>query len=180
MEGLPEPYAKRTVEGDLGVRHNLDVLLEIGKANGVIFDEEVISSFHSEPSRTPRSEKEFSVDTGLTCIAAETAMERHAGRIQKMWGPMGEMFIQIGKDLSDVSRIVGTGGPIVFSPWPEKILSKALASERNPYILKPKKAGFYIDERYIMYAMGLLAQSNPGKALRIMKKYLSWNPELAA
>jgi uncharacterized protein (TIGR01319 family) len=33
-KGLPEPYAKRTVEGDLGVRHNIDTLLGAGMKGG--------------------------------------------------------------------------------------------------------------------------------------------------
>jgi hypothetical protein len=31
----------------------------------------------------------------------------------------------------------------------------------------------YMDKFYSLYAMGLLSQSEPGKALRIMKKALS-------
>jgi hypothetical protein len=68
--------------------------------------------------------------------------------------------------------VIGTGGPIVFSSDPGKILSSVIADPDHSYLLKPRKADLYIDEKYIMYAVGLLAQSEPKKALRIMKKYL--------
>jgi uncharacterized protein (TIGR01319 family) len=85
---------------------------------------------------------------------------------------MGEILIQVGKDLSQVTKVIGTGGPIVFSACPERILSGVIADPEQPYLLKPRKADFYVDEKYILYAIGLLAQSEPKKALRIMKKYL--------
>lgn len=172
VKSLPEPFAKRTVEGDLGVRRNIDVLLQVGKEKGIVFDDEVISAFRSEPNRTPRSQREFSVDAELARIAVGTAFVRHVGRIEKLYGPMGERLIQVGKDLSEVTKVVGTGGPIAFSPCPEKIMSVIVADSENPYLLKPKRVNFFVDEKYILYAMGLLAQKESRKALRIMKKYL--------
>jgi uncharacterized protein (TIGR01319 family) len=172
MRGLPEPFAKRTVEGDLGVRHNIDVLLQIGKGKGIVLDDEVISKFRSEPSRIPKNQRELSIDSELARIAVQTAFERHVGRIEIVYGPMGEMMIQVGKDLSQVTKVIGTGGPIAFSSCPEKILSGVIADSDDVYLLKPRKADLYIDEKYILFAIGLLAQSEPKKALRIMKKYL--------
>jgi uncharacterized protein (TIGR01319 family) len=172
MRGLPEPFAKRTVEGDLGVRHNIDVLIQIGKGAGIALDDEVISLYRSEPSMIPRTQIEMSTDAELARIAVQTAFERHVGRIEIVYGPMGEMMIQVGKDLSQVTKVIGTGGPIAFSSCPEKILSGVIADSDHTYLLKPRKTDLYIDEKYIMFAIGLLAQSEPKKALRIMKKYL--------
>jgi uncharacterized protein (TIGR01319 family) len=172
MRGLPEPFAKRTVEGDLGVRHNIDVLIQIGKGTGIILDDEVISSYRSEPSMIPRTQIEMSTDAELARIAVQTAFERHVGRIEIVYGPMGEMMTQVGKDLSQVTKVIGTGGPIAFSSCPGTILSGVIADSDHPYLLKPRKTDLYIDEKYIMFAIGLLAQSEPKKALRIMKKYL--------
>jgi hypothetical protein len=42
--------------------------------------------------------------------------------------------------------------------------------DQNP--LKPQKADFYLDQDYILYAVGLLAKSHPLAALRIAKKHL--------
>jgi uncharacterized protein (TIGR01319 family) len=172
MKGLPEPFAKRTVEGDLGVRHNIDVLMQIGKEKRVVLDPEVISTFQSQPGRIPKSQIEWSVDAELARIAVETAFERHVGRIEVVYSPMGEMLTQVGKDLGQVTKVIGTGGPIIFSSCPQKILSGVIAHSDNAGLLKPKNADLYVDEKYIMYAVGLLAQSEPKKALKIMKKYL--------
>jgi uncharacterized protein (TIGR01319 family) len=148
------------------------VLIQIGKEKRVVLDPEVISTFQSQPSRVPENQIEWSVDAELARIAVETAFERHVGRIEAVYGPMGEMLTQVGKDLGEVTKVIGTGGPIVFSSYPQKILSGVIAHSDRARLLKPKKADFYVDEKYIMYAIGLLAQSEPKKALRIMKKYL--------
>ena len=47
-----------------------------------------------------------------------------------------------------------------------------LFREENPAILKPKKPKFYIDDNYILYAVGLLSQTEPAKALSLAKKNL--------
>jgi uncharacterized protein (TIGR01319 family) len=114
----------------------------------------------------------LAIDAKLAQIAVQTAFERHVGRIEIVYSPMGEILIQMGKDLSQVTKVIGTGGPIVFSSCAEKILSGVIADSDHPYLLKPRKTDLYIDEKYIMFAIGLLAQSEPRKALRIMKKYL--------
>ena len=82
-------------------------------------------------------------------------MERHAGTIETTYGPDGQIFVQYGKDLRDIKNVIGTGGPLIFSPVPEKILKETLHSETNPFSLKPKIPSFYLDERYLLYAIGL-------------------------
>lgn len=172
LKGLPEPFAKRTVEGDLGVRHNIDALVEICKKKGIAVDEEIVSIFRSDPGRIPRNEKEMAVDGQLARVAVETSFERHVGKLEIAYGPHGEMLIQVGKDLTEVTKVIGTGGPITCSSSPREILSGVLADSESGSLLKPRRADFYLDQDYIMYATGLLAQSEPEKALRIMKKYL--------
>jgi len=51
-------------------------------------------------------------------------------------------------------------------------LNGALFSEKDPLSLRPKSPEFFIDSRYILYAVGLLSEKEPEKALRIGKKYL--------
>jgi uncharacterized protein (TIGR01319 family) len=172
LRGLPEPFSKRTVEGDLGVRHNIDVLVEVCRKKGIVIDEEVLSAFQNSPGRIPVSDKEFVFDAQLAHVAVETSFERHVGRVEIVYGPHGEMVIQTGKDLGSVNTIIGTGGPIICSSNPKKALSGVIAGHGKDHLLKPKAADFYIDEHYVLYAMGLLARSAPKKALRIMKKCL--------
>lgn len=76
-------------------------------------------------------------------------------------------------DLSEVKCVVGTGGPLIFAKDPAKILQKVLFQNDAPHVLRPRGSVLYVDKFYSLYAMGLLRQSEPRKALRIMKKNLS-------
>ena len=100
------------------------------------------------------------------------AVNQHVGRIEVVYGPAGEMLVQHGKDLTDVKTIIGTGGPIIDSSNPRKVLEGALFRKEKPSILKPREPNIFLDEKYILYAMGLLSQIEPVKALRIVKRYL--------
>lgn len=179
-KGLPEPYVKRTVEGDLGVRYNAQSIVQAvgreeflkqvpGMASNL---DQALSRLSLKPGSLPESREEGLLDVGLARTAAALAMERHAGRIEAVYGPMGQFFIQHGKDLRGIKTVIGTGGPLVFGPDPEAILKETLYSERKPFSLMPKNPTFYIDEKYILYAIGLMAEVNPDKALRMAKKYL--------
>jgi uncharacterized protein (TIGR01319 family) len=172
MKGLPEPFAKRTVEGDLGVRHNIDTIVEICAHQGIPVDHEVIAAFQADASKTPSNDRETAVDTLLARIAVETSFERHVGKIETVYGAQGEMLVQVGKDLSDVSIVIGTGGPVIHSNHASEILKGVLANTRTGNLLKPKKCDFFLDQSYILYAMGLLATSAPKAALQIMKENL--------
>ena len=63
-------------------------------------------------------------------------------------------------------------GPIIFSGNARKILEGTLYQMENPAMLKPKAPKFYLDEYYILYAVGLLSQVEPEKALSLARKYL--------
>jgi uncharacterized protein (TIGR01319 family) len=171
VKGLPEPYEKRTVEGDLGLKYNLDRLLELVRERETPPGfEAIVAGFHE--GRLPCTEAELECHRLLSSLTVEVAMDRHAGRLEIVYGPSGERLVQQGKDLTRVRTIIGTGGPIIFSRDQREILEPALFREEDPFILKPAEPDFYIDERYILYAVGLLAQTEPEKALRLARKYL--------
>ena len=168
---LPEPYVKRTVEGNLGLKHNIDTLRKFceGRESSADFDQ-IIGRFCA--GKLPVGKEEIACHTLLSRVAVEVAMNQHVGRIEVVYGPSGEMLIQHGKDFTPVKTIIGTGGPIIFSHNPREVLEGALFQKEKPSILKPKDPKFYIDELYILYAIGLLSQVEPGKALRLIKKHL--------
>ncbi len=172
---LPEPYAKRTVEGDLGVRHNIDTLIEMGEAADTFRTGELqqLKSAFRVPSSLPGNDLEFTLDGLLAGIAVDIAGERHCGRIRTIMGVTGELTVQEGKDLSEVSSVIGTGGPLVFSRNPETILKKLLFNAASPQVLRPREADLYIDGFYVLYAMGLLSRIDSIRALRIMKKAIT-------
>ncbi len=170
--GLPEPYVKRTVEGDLGLRYNIDKLVEIAKQRGVSTDfERTALKFYTQ-GYLPDGNDEVDCHITLTRLAVEIAVNRHAGKIKIKYGPSGEVVFQYGKDLTNVNCIIGTGGPIIYSTDPKGILETARFSEKEPYILKPKSPQFFLDTEYIMYAGGLLSTINPEKAFLFLRKYV--------
>ena len=171
LQGLPEPYEKRTVEGDLGLKYNLDRLLEL------VGDRPTPPGFSSVVRRLregvlPCTGSDFACHRLLSRLMVEVATDRHVGRIEVVYSPAGERLIQHGKDLTGARSVIGTGGPIIYSDNPREILEGALFREENPFVLKPKNPRFYLDSEYILYAVGLLAQSAPEKALALAGKYL--------
>jgi uncharacterized protein (TIGR01319 family) len=185
LKGLPEPFAKRTVEGDLGVRYNANSLMEVAgiknivEKSGLSPDEVLdgINIIEEDPSVIPsHSNNIASLDLGLSAMAVRIATQRHVGRLETVYTPFGPSFVQTGKDLSKVSYVIGTGGPIINSINPGFVLKEALFDGNCPEILKPKGAKLFVDSQYIFAAMGLLSEKYPTIALNIMKKELELIP----
>jgi uncharacterized protein (TIGR01319 family) len=180
QKGLPEPFVKRTVEGDLGLRYNASSIVDaVGKehfqsglTSSSLDLEEAINRLRHAPECLPESEPERILDTELARSAARLAMERHAGTIQTVYGPEGQISIQYGKDLRGIKTVIGTGGPLIFNASPAEVLAETVYSEANPFSLKPKAPDFFLDQQYLLYAIGLLSEVEPDKALRVAKKYL--------
>ncbi len=180
QKGLPEPYIKRTVEGDLGMRYNASTIVQaVGKENfrkqmrGVVLDvEAAVESCTSGRKVSQGPRQETTLDLELARAAANLAMERHAGVIEVAYGPMGQYHIQYGKDLRDIKTVIGTGGPLVFGPNPEAVLKETLYSDAKPFSLKPKEPDFYIDEKYILYAIGLMAEVESRQGLENRQEVL--------
>ncbi len=179
-KGLPEPYVKRTVEGDLGMRYNAaNIVLAVGKEKfcqqllGMVVDlDQAVEKLNRKPDSLPGQKEELALDVELARTAVRLAIERHAGVIEVAYGPLGQFLIQYGKDLRGIKTVIGTGGPLIFGPDPETVLRETLYSAANPLSLKPQEPTLYLDEKYLLYAIGLMAELYPDKALRIAKKCL--------
>jgi len=180
-KGIPEPFAKRTVEGDLGLRFNALSILEAAGEKRLLENirfessvpiEERIKYLAENTGTVPTEDHDFWLDIGLARVATEIAVERHAGHLEQIYSPYGVSFTQVGKDLTEVKTVIGTGGVFASGREPLLILKGALFSEKEPLSLRPKSPHFFIDSRYILYAIGLLSEKMPDKALRIGKKYL--------
>ena len=183
-KGLPEPYAKRTVEGDLGIRYNAATILDMVSPRKVrknmdpdytLSEDEVaeyVYGLRARVEHVPENRYETEIDVGLARSAVSVAVERHAGTIKSAWGLTGEIQIQEGKDLTRLKTVIGTGGVFAHNPYPGRILQSALYTEDTPLSLKPMQPDFYVDRSYILYGIGLLSTAEPEAALRIAKKYL--------
>ena len=177
MAGLPEPYEKRTVEGDLGLKYNLDVLSELLKGLNIKQDYSAIVE-HFKTGSLPQTDEEMACHKLLASLVVETAVSRHCGTIQESYGPSGKYYIQRGKDLTGIGCVIGTGGALAFADNPIEFLSKTLYDENKPNSLRPRNPQFWVDEKYILYAVGLLGQSEPEKACQLAAKYLRKVPSL--
>lgn len=174
--GLPEPYAKRSVEGDLGLFHNLDTLVSLAAAEHVEFQggesrEEVLQGLRKVLG-VPAGGAQTRDQLLLSRLAVKTAVDRHVGRLECRMTMNGETWFQRGKDLTELKTVLGAGGPLAFSADSLYVLRGA-AGGGDPSILKPKAPRFLLDKRYILFAVGLLSLSEPEKALRIFKKYVT-------
>lgn len=182
IKGLEEPYAKRTVEGDLGMRYSAIALLEASGTRKIRnylhdslkqIDVKAQCQFrHDNIKMVPQSEEEIRFDEAMAKAATELAMTRHCGVLECVYTPMGTMFNQSGKDLTETPYVIGTGGVIIHSLNPKDILKAGNFNEEDPIRLKPIAPKFLVDKTYILSSMGLLAQEYPNTAIRIMKKYL--------
>lgn len=179
FRGLPEPYAKRTVEGDLGLRVSADSLLtSVGEKNlreliGGRYDLKAwVRRLHDEVGFVPQTPEERSLDLGLGKAAVREAVFRHVGSLREVPTPSGVFYLQKGKDLSHVNKVLGTGGIFAHSYSPRVILEEALFSEEDPMVLRPKNPRLFVDRSYILWAVGLLDELDGDKALRILRRYL--------
>lgn len=180
LRGLPEPYSKRTVEGDIGMRYSAAGVLEaagmerLERLSGLDGAEitSLLNNMQQDPGLLPGTPRQKALDRALASAAIETAVKRHAGRLEQVYTPTGPAYIQTGKDLTGVKTLIMTGGAIIHNENAAGIAAHALYSRSAPESLTPKRAAVYIDRKYILAAMGLLAEEYPEQAIMIMKKEL--------
>jgi uncharacterized protein (TIGR01319 family) len=177
FSGLEEPFAKRTVEGDLGMRYSaLGVLQSMSTSEishwenkGIdIIDE--ATKRHDDVEFISLTDFDYIVDDIIASKCVETALSRHVGTLKGVYTPMGIMYYQNGKDLTKTNYFIGTGGVVISSKDPVSILKHGIKMETKPMELRPNHPEFLLDQDYILSAMGLLSIDYPKIALKIMKK----------
>ena len=174
----PEPKAKRTVEGDLGVYVNrMKVIESIGE---VKLREECENTLHIDLDKTlesyvaiPKTEDEFKLVERLTKEATLRAVERHAGQIRYVYGPSGRQTLAEGKDLTQVKYIVGTGGALTRLPHRVEIMEMIPKDNETGMKLYPSDAvKVLVDNDYIMASLGVLSKAHRQGAIKILGKSL--------
>lgn len=174
-QGLPEPREKRTVEGDLGMRHNAATIVDTysieriaGEAGlDVPSAQAILGRVAQQAERLPESESERAFDQALLRAAIKVAVARHCGTVETVHTPTGTVTVKHGKDLSNVAAVIGTGGALVHSRNPKAALEMALWDEANPLSLRPRQPKLLLDREYVLYACGLLGSVEPLAALEL-------------
>lgn len=159
----PEPRAKRTVEGDLGVYINAGNIVALA-------GEPAWEKRLPELQALPRTEGQIELTRWLCTRAVETAIRRHAGVITDLYTPSGKKQIVKGKDLTSVKWVVGTGGALTRIPGGEDIL-RAICQGAGKYLLPPPDVQILIDRDYRFSALGTLAENYPEE---VKATFFSW------
>lgn len=172
----PEPKAKRTVEGDLGVYISMKNVVEIvGKeelAKELQITMEELEDLIDHHKPIPETDLEKSFVEKLTLHATLTAVRRHGGQLKHLYGPSGKKTIAEGKDLTQVKYIIGTGGALSRLPNSKEILKRISLSNKGTDLLPNSEAKILIDNYYIMASLGVMAKKYPSEALKLLKNSL--------
>lgn len=185
LKGVEEPYDKRTVEGDLGMRYSAKSLQEavstkmlakyLRKYNVDLSNDEIKEQIDLRSKNinfVPQTEEDELFDRVMAMACTREGMNRHAGYVETVFTPFGQTYMQVGKDLLYTEYLIGTGGVLVHSPKPGDILREGFYNIEEPNVLKPTKAKLLLDKEYVLSALGLLCSHDADVAVRIMKKYL--------
>lgn len=173
----PEPKAKRTVEGDLGLYVNrMKVIESIGEEKFA----ELCDAAGIDPDKVletyvaiPKTDDEFKLVEILAEEACMKAVERHAGQIRYIYGPSGRSTVAEGKDLTPVRWIVGTGGAMTRLPHKEEIMGRICEYDETGTRLFPTShAKILVDNDYIMASLGVLSKKHREGAIRLLEKSL--------
>ncbi len=185
--GLDESYAKRTVEGDLGIRFNAGTILHragleklagdmkkdfpgISVSNDSLYA--YIDHISQQTASVPAEKWHLAADAVLARAAVDLAVARHVGRRERIVAREGEAWVHSGRDLRDTRVLVGTGGVFIHNPFASYILTAGEPNDARVQTLRPRNPRMFLDRSYLLYAVGLLAQDYAGAALRLFKNYL--------
>ncbi len=164
----PEPVAKRTVEGDLGVYKNAEnLLLRLGEEE---ISEELgfnVRQVLDQMPPLPQTREDKQLVIRLTSEAVTAAFARHAGQTRHLYGPSGRQTVAEGKDLTRVKWVIGTGGALTQLGVGEELLEDGV-SQHSPMSLYPDDPRYLIDSDYIMAALGVLSRRYPEAAARLL------------
>ena len=180
IQTTPEPFAKRTVEGDLGMfvnAHNVIDLIgkdKLKKELGLDIDA-VMQDYKPIPD-TP---EQFRLTQRLCLAAGITSVQRHAGALRYIYTPRGRQTIAEGKDLTKLKFLVATGGALTRLPERREIMRKIADCNDNGMMLYPKPTVMKLlyDDHYIMASLGVLSKQYPEAALNLMKQSLGIDKE---
>lgn len=156
----PEPFAKRTVEGDMGVYKNRMIVAQHMTEPPMANWQEVLLNM---PAVVKEKNQRELVDH-LTQTAAFVALSRHAGRIHYLYLQSGRKTMASGKDCSAVKTILLTGGALIYHTDPIEMIQKILKTS-DPTLLLPKDdVEVLIDKQYLLSSIGVISLEYPLEA----------------
>lgn len=171
----PEPEAKRTVEGDLGLYVNRMTLLDRAGPQAVAaslgIDQDAVVGATGALPPIASSDDKRALAGELSYHAARIAMSRHAGRFVDVFGMPGKRRYAEGKDLTGVQTVIGTGGGLARLDG-GATLHRVLADADGRSLAPTPDASVFIDTYYIMAAVGAFLNDYPDGAKRLLLQSL--------
>lgn len=174
LRGIIEPIDKRSVEGDLGMRvtseplFNLikpEVLSQFGNNEEMLTKlEKWVEQLQVNPELISTNNSDKEMDLVLACGCIRHAITRHAGQLEQSWTPAGKVWLQKGKDLRNIPKIVFTGGYAANNPA-QNFFRKAFqnfhkqASDKEKLV--PVNPKIYVDNLYIWPLLGNIVSHYP-------------------
>ena len=178
LQIAPEPISKRTVEGDLGLYINRENLLnltnrsELMKKTGL--SEAELAHLIEDYQAIPVSVNEKKLVYALTEVAAIVSTHRHSGGLKDLYYTGGKKSVAIGKDLTNIHTIIGTGGALTRLPKTKQILAAIPRSNPGNKLLPNEGVKVLIDHDYIMASLGVLSLTHKQGALSLLKQPCRW------
>ncbi|OQY10990.1 MAG: DNA mismatch repair protein MutL [Marinitoga sp. 4572_148] len=172
----PEPTAKRTVEGDMGVFVNAHTVIDLIGKHVLEGKFEKFDKLVKEISPYPKSEENEKFMAELAKYCFVEGIRRHAGKKKHIYTPLGRKNIAQGKDLTAIKHIFGTGGVLTRSKYNKNILTSIIGKyKKHPNELLPKnikKIGY--DRNYIFAPIGVISTIDKDIAINILKEDLKF------
>ncbi len=175
IQTTPEPFAKRTVEGDLGMYVNAHNVIDmIGKDKLEKQLDIDLDKVMREYKPIPETPEQFKLTQRLCLEAGIVSVSRHAGALRYIYTPRGRQTIAEGKDLTKLKYLVATGGALTRLPERAQLLRRIADCNDNGMMLYPKPSilKLLFDDHYIMASLGVLSKQFPEAALLLMKQSL--------
>ena len=190
FKGLKEPDAKRTVEGDLGIRVSATSTFSAGKdffhkncaQDKLPAFHEYVKTVSAHPEIIPNTLPEIEFDKYLADVCIGLSALRHAGKRKKTFTAAGECFLQSGKDLSKVEKLIGTGGFLSKSQnytIDQNLFAKFQNQQGTETELLPEKIAYYVDRDYLIPLLANLSHIYPKASVNSVIEALTLNPGAA-
>ncbi|NLW20386.1 MAG: DNA mismatch repair protein MutL [Clostridiales bacterium] len=175
IQDQPEPFFKRTVEGDLGTYVNADIVA--GLVGHAQLDRELnldSQQLLRDWPPIPRDDQQARLTARLMLAAGSQAIARHAGRLRRVHLPEGSRLYARGKDLSQAGCLLATGGALTRLPGREEVLRHLRDLNKTGMMLYPPPGHLrlLVDEMYLMAVLGVLSREHPEAALSLLKDSL--------
>lgn len=170
----PEPKAKRTVEGDLGVFVSSMNVFEL-------FDDLEKNSLKEKLKylkAIPKTRNEVFITKELSKMCIKTSLLRHVGEVRFLYTPSGKLKAIYGKDLRSIKYVIGTGGVLTQIPSMKKFLEDLFKNIYDERLLLPQNPKVLIDKYYIFSSIGTISKLYPEASKKLLLESLGFNEKM--